>query len=115
MSRLSEMLIHLRKREGLSQQELADKLGLTRSAIGMYETGKREPDLETLERLADFYTVDMNTLTGTGRGELPHAEVREVLSEGGMHLLMDADAKLPEEHIEEIIEFIKMKQRKYGR
>lgn len=30
----------------------------------MYETGKREPDLETLEVFADFYNVDMNTLTG---------------------------------------------------
>lgn len=49
-----------------------------------------------------------------GRG-LPHAKRREILAEGGMHLLMDADAKMPEEHLEEIVEFIKMKQRKYGR
>lgn len=47
--------------------------------------------------------------------ELPYATYREVLSEGGMRLLMDADVKLPEEHVEEIVEFIKMKQRKYGR
>mgnify|MGYP000205597533 CR=1 FL=1 len=64
MASLSDMLVYLRKREGFSQQELADKLGMTRSAIGMYETGKREPDLETLEAFADFYNVDMNTLTG---------------------------------------------------
>ena len=65
MAALSDMLTYLRKREGLSQQELADKLKMTRSAIGMYETGKREPDLETLEVFADFYNVDMNTLTGS--------------------------------------------------
>ena len=64
MSNLSDMLVYLRKRKGLSQQELAEKTGLTRSAIGMYETGKRNPDLETLEMFADFYNVDMNTLTG---------------------------------------------------
>jgi len=64
LASLSDMLVYLRKREGFSQQELADKLGMTRSAIGMYETGKREPDLETLEAFADFYNVDMNTLTG---------------------------------------------------
>lgn len=64
MSRLSDMLVYLRKREGLSQQDLANRVGLTRSAIGMYETGKREPDLDTLSLLADFYRVDMNTLTG---------------------------------------------------
>lgn len=67
MAILSDMLSYLRKREGLSQQELADKLNMTRSAIGMYETGKREPDLETLEIFADFYNVDMNTLTGSNR------------------------------------------------
>ena len=69
MAKLSDMLIYLRKRNGLSQQALSEKLGITRSAIGMYETGKREPDLETLEAFADFYNVDMNTLTG--RGEAP--------------------------------------------
>ena len=61
MAALSDMLVYLRKRKALSQQELAEKLGLTRSAIGMYETGKREPDLETLEAFADFYNVDMDT------------------------------------------------------
>ena len=64
MAQLSDMLTYLRKRKGLSQQELANILKISRSAIGMYETGKREPDLETLEVFADFYNVDMNTLTG---------------------------------------------------
>lgn len=64
MAQLSDMLTYLRKRKRLSQQELANILKISRSAIGMYETGKREPDLETLEVFADFYNVDMNTLTG---------------------------------------------------
>lgn len=64
MAQLSDMLTYLRKRKGMSQQELANTLKISRSAIGMYETGKREPDLETLEVFADFYNVDMNTLTG---------------------------------------------------
>lgn len=68
MAQLQDMLVFLRKREGLSQQELAEKLAISRSTIGMYETGKREPDLETLETIADFYNVDMNTLTGNSRG-----------------------------------------------
>lgn len=63
--RYSDMLIYLRKRKGLSQQELATELKMSRSAISMYETGKREPDLETFEIFADFYNVDMNTLTGS--------------------------------------------------
>lgn len=71
MARYSDMLTYLRKRSGLSQQQLAEKLGMTRSAISMYETGKREPDLETFEAFADFYNVDMNTLTGRDTQNLP--------------------------------------------
>lgn len=65
MPNYSDMLVYLRKRKGLSQQELAKELNMTRSAISMYETGQREPSLEVFEEFADFYNVDMNTLTGS--------------------------------------------------
>lgn len=71
MSNFSDMLIYLRKRMGLSQQELADKIGLTRSTIGMYETAKREPDFETTEILADFFNVNMDTLLGKTKPPTP--------------------------------------------
>ena len=64
MTKLSDMLIYLRKRDNVTQEELSRAIGISRSAIGMYESGKREPNLETLEIFADFYNVDMNTLTG---------------------------------------------------
>lgn len=64
MAELGKSLAKLRKKAGLSQQELADKIGLTRSAIGMYETGRREPDLDALKKMADFFWVDLDTLTG---------------------------------------------------
>lgn len=82
MPHYSDMLIYLRKRSRLTQQELADRTGLSRSAIGMYETGRREPDLETLEIFADFYNVDMNTLTGRAlspQRETPALECAEVI------------------------------------
>lgn len=44
--------------------ELAEKLGVAKSTLSMYEVGKREPDFETLESIADFYNVDMNFLLG---------------------------------------------------
>lgn len=64
MATFADMLVYLRKRDNLSQQTLAEKTKLTRSAISMYETGKREPDFETLEVLADFFNVNMDTLLG---------------------------------------------------
>ena len=64
MPSFADMLAYLRKRAGYSQTELADKLKISRSAIGMYESGKREPDFETLEALADTFNVNMDTLLG---------------------------------------------------
>lgn len=64
MAKLSDMLVYFRKRKDLSQEALAKELGLTRSSISMYELGKREPPLEVLELIADYYNVDMNTLLG---------------------------------------------------
>lgn len=54
----------LRQAHGYTQAELADKLGISRSRIGMYETGAREPDFETLEIIADFFNVDTDYLLG---------------------------------------------------
>ncbi|GHV06446.1 hypothetical protein FACS1894217_05140 [Clostridia bacterium] len=55
-------LIRLREDENLTQDQFADAFGVSRSAVGMWETGKREPDLKTLERITDFFKVDFNTL-----------------------------------------------------
>lgn len=54
----------IREQCGLTQQQMADKLGVSRSAIGMYEKGEREPNFETLELIADTFNVDMNYLLG---------------------------------------------------
>ena len=64
MSAFSDILVLLRKQDGLTQEEVAQRLGMSRSALSMYETGKREPDFETMEMLADFYNVNMDTLYG---------------------------------------------------
>ena len=64
MSEFKDMLKYFRMRENLSQSELAEKLGISPSTISMYEVGKREPDFETEERIADFFNTDLNTLRG---------------------------------------------------
>ena len=43
----SERIKRLRKERGLSQDQLAKILGVSRSTVGMYETGKREPDCKS--------------------------------------------------------------------
>lgn len=54
----------LREATGLTQSQMAEQLGISRSTIGMYETGAREPDFETLEKIADFFNVDIDYLIG---------------------------------------------------
>ena len=54
----------LRQQKHLTLQELGDKLGLANNTLSQYETGKREPKLETWQKLADFFNVSVPYLQG---------------------------------------------------
>ena len=69
-SRLKE----LREATGLTQGELADKLGVSRGSISYYEKCSRVPDIVFLEKAADFFGVGINFLMG-------HSENRDPLNE----------------------------------
>ena len=64
MSGFSEKLSGLRQQAGLTQAELAKKLAISKSAVSMYECGKREPELDLLERIADVFGVSVSALLG---------------------------------------------------
>lgn len=66
----------LRRQKGLSQAELAKRLGVSPSAVGMYEQGRREPSAETLVALSEVFQVSVDyLLTGKPfREELPKLE-----------------------------------------
>ena len=64
MGKFQNVLKSLRTSHGLTQDELAKSLKISRSAIGMYEKGAREPDYETLELIADYFNVDTDYLLG---------------------------------------------------
>ncbi len=61
---LGENLRHARKRIGRSQLDVARDIGISNAALSNYETGYREPDLETLKRLANYYDVTIDELAG---------------------------------------------------
>lgn len=60
----SDELKKLRKQRDLTQQKLADDLGIAKSTISMYENGRREPDFETSEAIADYFNVRLDDLLG---------------------------------------------------
>lgn len=64
MTDFGKRLRDLRKEQHLSQEELAKRLNISRSSIGMFEQGRREPDFEMQETLADFFNVNMDYLFG---------------------------------------------------
>ncbi len=64
MAKFSERLRQLRTARDLSQFEFSKLIGISKSSVNMYERGEREPGLETLERIADYFNVDMDYLLG---------------------------------------------------
>ncbi|MDE5977004.1 MAG: helix-turn-helix domain-containing protein [Turicibacter sp.] len=64
MECIGERLARIRKEKGLSQEELAHRLHVTRQAISNWERQKTEPDLETLIKIADVFEKDIDELLG---------------------------------------------------
>lgn len=58
-----------RSNTGFTQREVATETGITASVLARYETGKLEPNIETLGILADFYGVSVDWLLGTKGGK----------------------------------------------
>lgn len=81
MSRFSDNLKRFRKQNHMTQTQLAEKIGVGRSAVSMYEMGEREPDFETLEAIADIFNVDMAMLLGTETKKAPGTEAEGELLE----------------------------------
>ncbi len=64
---IGKKLKDLRLAEGLTQQQLADTLGISRVNYTRYETDVSRPDYETLLKLADFYDVSLDDIFDRNR------------------------------------------------
>ena len=62
-----DILLELRRKKGLSQEELAAKLFVTRQAVSRWETGETIPNIETLKLLSKLFNASINTLLGSPR------------------------------------------------
>lgn len=69
MADFASVIKRLRIERGITQEQLASMLKISRSTVGMYETGSREPDFETCEAIADIFNVDMDFLLGRSNVE----------------------------------------------
>ena len=62
-----QVILQLRTAKGLSQEELAAKVYVTRQAVSRWETGETVPNTETLKLLSQLFDVSINTLLGSPR------------------------------------------------
>ena len=62
-----DIILELRTKNGLSQDELAERLFVTRQAVSRWENGETIPNTEALKLLSKFFNVSINTLLGSPR------------------------------------------------
>ncbi len=118
--KFDETLKKLRREKNLSQKELGNKLGLAESTIGMYEQGKRQPDYETLLKIADFFEVSLDFLLGNPRGgsSVRETEASYNISDPDLQIAFKDASDFSEEARRQAIDFIeylKEKEKAKGR
>jgi transcriptional regulator with XRE-family HTH domain len=64
MTTYGDRIALLREKHAFTQEELANKLGISRAALSHYETSRREPDYDTMNKIATFFNVSIDYLLG---------------------------------------------------
>ena len=64
MTKLPEILLLLRNEQKLTQEQAAERQGITYRSYRRYESGEREPTASVLVKMADFYSVTIDYLVG---------------------------------------------------
>ncbi|WP_338843613.1 XRE family transcriptional regulator [Clostridium perfringens] len=113
---LNNRLKSLRNEKGVLQKDVAEYLKISTSAYGFYEQGKRIPDVETLNKLSDYYNVSIDYLLGKSSIK---ESAEDIISDNSLTLALHNDngiyEELPEEakkEIEDFIEYVKHKYKK---
>lgn len=79
MSRLAENIRNYRKELGFTQEELAERLGITLGTISKWERGSSEPDIDYIMDLAEIFRVSVDVLIGFSmRGNDPDMEIERI-------------------------------------
>lgn len=107
MAQFDKILKLLRNEKNMSQQELADALGISKSSINMYERGERQPNFEVLETIADFFNVDIDYLLGRTN------KTTKIINPNTIAAHFDGDEYTPKEldEIKAFAEFVKSKRK----
>lgn len=105
----------LREKRGITQKELANALNVTQTAITYWETGKREPSAEIIEKIADYFNVTPAYIMGwenaKAEGYYLNEETaklaQEMFEDEDMRSLFDMKRNMPPERFQAHMEFMK--------
>ena len=85
-------LKQLRKKRGIPQSALAKVLHVSRSCVANYEKGDRQPDIEVVRKLADYFGVTIDFLYG-------HTVVQQIVMQETLQTKLDITALAPEDRV----------------
>lgn len=85
---LGKTIQTLREQNGMSQKDLAKRVGVSTGAIGNYEAGLRRPKFETIEALADIFNIPIGLLIGD------ESSARILMCYDKLHTLIDMADRL---------------------
>ena len=103
-----ERLKELRLRKGLTQKEIAEVVGIKQPNYQQWESGKRKPSSETLEKFANFFGVTMDYLSGNDE-ELDNVEILFRMNSKG---LTEKEKKIFKK---ELIEFMEERKKAFNK
>ncbi|WP_373894245.1 helix-turn-helix domain-containing protein [Virgibacillus natechei] len=108
MSSIASRLIQLREEKGLSPEELANELHFAKTIIWSYELGKKQPIFSHVNKIAEYFGVDVDYLLGeeTNSSGISLQHEKDLKK---YDLYVD-DVKLSDEEIEEAIAYIKARR-----
>ncbi len=100
IDRFAQRLKALRKERGITQQQLADGVGISKGGLSYYENAGRTPDISILERFADYFGVTTDYLLGRTNAQTQKAKLQAVcnhtgLSDKSVNLLSDLKENSP--------------------
>lgn len=79
MVKCGDRIAYMREKRGLTQEDLSNKLGISRASLSHYETNRRQPDYETLRNIANLFDISTDYLLG--RTDDPHIEMDQDIRE----------------------------------
>lgn len=97
-------LRELRKRCGITMKELGTEIGVAESTISQYETGKRQPDYETLLRIGEYFGVSVDYLLGQEKAPAENGK-REINDDDIKFALFGGDSEITDAMYDEVRQF----------